>query len=68
MFFVQKRKRLKHGLLIIFEKFAKIMHFSDLIKKTFENPVKNAQQIVFVVKTSEKLEHALLDSLKYMLK
>ena len=35
--FVQMREKLRHGLLNYFEKYAKIMHFSNFLKKTFES-------------------------------
>ena len=37
VFVVQTRKKVMHGLLNPFDKYAKIMHFSQFLKKFFEN-------------------------------
>ena len=64
-------RKINAWIVRFFEKDGKMMHFRNLLKKTFENFRKfseNFQQIVFVVQTREKLTHGSLNLLKNMIK
>ena len=45
VFFVQTRKKWTHSLLNVFEKYAKIMHFRNFLKKNFQDFRKFSQKL-----------------------
>ena len=60
--FVQTLEKLTHALLNLFEKYAKIMYFYNVVKKSFEISgrfLKIAQQVAFFVLTRDRGMHGL---------
>ena len=65
--FLSKHQRFKACFPKSFEKYAKIMHFRNFLKKSFEI-LRKFSQIIFFVQTPKNLTHGFPNCLKNMLK